>query len=249
MDIQAIAVIWYRDVIRFLRDRPQILGSIARPILWLLFVGFGLGAAFREVHGMPYIQFIFPGVVALNLLFASFLSAISIIWDREFGFLREILVAPIPRTSIALGKAASGATTAVLQGLIVLAFAPVVHVSISLAQLLASVGLMFALAFACTSIGILIASRMTSFEGFGVISNFIIMPMFVLSGAIFPVEGLPSWLAVFLHVNPMTYGVDGLRSILLGRHSFPLMVDVGFVVAFAALMLVCAVALFERGER
>ncbi len=249
MDLQAIAVIWYRDVIRFLRDRPQILGSIARPILWLLFVGFGLGAAFRQVHGMPYIQFIFPGVVALNLLFASFLSAISIIWDREFGFLREILVAPIPRTSIALGKAASGATTAVLQGLIVLAFAPVVHVAISPAQLLAAVGLMFALAFACTSIGILIASRMTSFEGFGVISNFIIMPMFVLSGAIFPVEGLPNWLAVFLHVNPMTYGVDGLRSILLGRHRFPLMVDVGFVVAFAALMLVCAVALFERGER
>ena len=247
MDFQAIAVIWYRDVLRFLRDKPQILGSLARPILWLLFVGFGLGAAFHEVQGISYIQFIFPGVIALNLLFASFLSAISIIWDREFGFLREILVAPIPRTSIALGKAASGATTAVLQGLIVLAFAPVVHVSVSLPQLAALLMLMFALAFACTSIGILIASHLTSFEGFGVISNFIIMPMFVLSGAIFPVEGLPRWLAFFLHLNPMTYGVDGLRFILLGRHSFPLATDLAFVVAFAALMLIGAVARFERG--
>lgn len=240
------AVMWLRDLTRFSRDRAQILGGLSRPLLWLVVLGAGMGPVVREIGQTRYMDFIFPGVIAINLLFAAFLSAISIIWDREFGFLKEILVAPISRTAIALGKAASGSTIAVIQGLIVVAFGPLVGVRLSLVQLVGMVLFMFIIAFACTSIGILLASKISSFEGFGVISNFIIMPMFFLSGAIFPIDSLPTWLDVLVRLNPMTYGVDGLRAIVLGVHTFPMWFDVGFMAGFATLMLAWAVRMFTR---
>lgn len=244
--MNGVAVIWLRDLTRFSRDRAQILGGLSRPLLWLLVLGAGLGAVVPRVGQARYMEFLFPGIIAINLLFASFLSAISIIWDREFGFLKEILVAPISRAAIALGKAASGSTIAVLQGLIVVAFGPLVGVWFSWGQLIGMIVFMFVIAFACTSIGILLASRISSFEGFGVISNFIVMPMFFLSGAIFPIDHLPTWLDLLVKVNPMTYGVDGLRAIILHAHEFPLLFDVGFMVGFALLMLIWAVRRFKQ---
>lgn len=244
-ELQAIATIWLRDLIRFSRDRAQILGALSRPLLWLLILGVGMGRVLPGVAGTNYLEFIFPGIIALNLLFASFLSAISIIWDREFGFLKEILVSPIRRSSVALAKAASGATIAVLQGLIVIAFVPFLGISLSLPELLKLIPFMFMLAFSCTSIGILIASRMTSFEGFGTISNFIIMPMFFLSGAVFPVDSLPVWMAALVRVNPVAYGVDGMRSIVLSVSSFGLLFDIVFVSSFALVTLLLAVVSFS----
>ena len=245
-ELYAMYTVWLRDLIRFRRDRTQILGSLARPLLWLIFLGVGMGPVFHSDLHVPYMHYIFPGIIAMNLLFASFLSAISIIWDREFGFLKEILVAPISRRSIAFGKAASGSTIAVLQGLIVVAFAPIVHVPLTIPILLLLLPSMFLIAFTCTSMGIVLASRMTSFEGFGTIANFVIMPMFFLSGGIFPLDRIPSWLKVLTHLNPLTYGVDQFRWILFGIHRFPIAFDLLFNLLFSALMLAMAIAMFKR---
>ena len=246
MDLYPIYTVWLRDVTRIRRDKPQILGSLARPILWLLFLGVGLGPVVQRPVHLPYMHFIFPGVIAMNLLFASFLSAISIIWDREFGFLKEMLAAPISRSAIAFGKAASGSTIALFQGFIVMAFAPLVGVSLSLREILLLIPSMFLIAFACTSMGLVLASRMTSFEGFGTIANFVIMPMFFLSGAIFPIDQLPVWMSFLVHLNPLTYGVDQMRWILLGVHQFPLLFDLSFNLLFSLAMVTSAIFMFQK---
>ena len=246
MDLYSIYTVWLRDVTRIRRDKPQILGSLARPVLWLLFLGVGLGPVVQRPSHLPYMHFIFPGVIAMNLLFASFLSAISIIWDREFGFLKEMLVAPISRSAIAFGKAASGSTIALFQGFVVMAFAPLVGVSLSMKEILFLVPSMFLIAFACTSMGIALASRMTSFEGFGTVANFVIMPMFFLSGAIFPIDQLPVWMSFLVHLNPLTYGVDQMRWILLGVHHFPLAFDLCFNLLFSMAMIATAIFMFKK---
>lgn len=199
-----------------------------------------------NVHGISYTHYIFPGIIAMNLIFSAMQSTISIIWDREFGFLREILVAPIPRSSIVLGKALSGATIAFIEGLFVLAFAPVIKISIPLVNLALLLPLMFLIGFVCTTLGIMIAARMTSFEGFGVISNFVIMPMFFLSGAMFPVDNLPHWISFVIRINPLTYGVDLLRWNTLGIQTFPLYIDFMFLVLFSFIMLSIGVYEFSK---
>ena len=246
MDFDALCMIWRRDLIRHFRDRVRLLGSVTRPVLWLLIMGTGLRAAFN-VAGVSYTHFIFPGIIAMNLIFAAMQSTISIIWDREFGFLREILVAPIPRSSIVLGKALSGSTVAFIEGLFVLAFAPVIKINIPLVHLLLLLPLMFLIAFVCTSLGIVIAARMTSFEGFGVISNFIIMPMFFLSGAMFPIDNLPHWISFFIRLNPLTYGVDLLRRVTLDIKVFSIYIDFLYLSVFALVML--SIGVFEFNKR
>lgn len=246
MDFDAVRMIWMRDIIRHFRDKIRLLGSITRPILWLLIMGTGLRAAFN-VHGIPYTHFIFPGIIAMNLIFAAMQSTISIIWDREFGFLREILVAPIPRSSIVLGKALSGATVAFVEGLFVLLFAVFIKIHIPFVNILLLLPLMFLIAFACTSLGIAIAARMTSFEGFGVISNFVIMPMFFLSGAMFPIDNLPHWINFIVRFNPLTYGVDLLRWNILGMRIFPLYINFLFLIIFSFIML--SISVFEFSKR
>jgi len=209
-------------------------------------MGTGLRAAFN-VHGISYTHFIFPGIIAMNLIFAAMISTISIIWDREFGFLREILVAPIPRSSIVLGKTLSGSTVAFIEGIFVLAFAPFIKINIHLVNLLLLLPLMFLIAFVCTSMGIVIAARMTSFEGFGVISNFVIMPMFFLSGAMFPIDNLPHWISFVIRLNPLTYGVDLLRWNTLGIKTFSLYIDFLFLIIFSFIML--SIGIFEFSKR
>jgi len=246
MDFDAIRMIWLRDLIRHFRDKVRLLGSITRPVLWLLIMGTGLRAAFN-VAGISYTHFIFPGIIAMNLIFSAMQSTISIIWDREFGFLREILVAPIPRSSIVLGKALSGSTVAFIEGLFVLVFAPFIKINIPLVNLLLLLPLMFLIAFVCTALGIVIAARMTSFEGFGVISNFVIMPMFFLSGAMFPIDNLPHWINFIIRLNPLTYGVDLLRWNTLGIKTFALYIDFLFLAIFSFIML--AIGVFEFSKR
>jgi len=182
----------------------------------------------------------------MNLIFSAMQSTISIIWDREFGFLREILVAPIPRSSIVLGKALSGSTVAFIEGLFVLAFAPFIKINIPLANLFLFLPLMFLIGFVCTTLGIVIAARMTSFEGFGVISNFVIMPMFFLSGAMFSIDNLPHWISFVIRINPLTYGVDLLRWNTLGIKTFPLYIDFMFLAVFSIIMLGIGVFEFSK---
>lgn len=239
-------IIWQRDIKRMLRDKHQFYGSFARPVLWLLVLGMGLRPVFKDNGGVDYLQFIFPGIVAMSLIFSAMWSGISIIWDREFGFLKEILVAPIPRTSIVTGKIMGGATQAMVQGGITLLFAPLIGVKITIAGFFALLGIMLIISFALSSMGIALASRIYSYEGFGTISNFVIMPLFFLSGAVYPVQTLPSWLKVIVSLNPVTYGVDLMRGAVLGVFQFPIFLDLLYITGFGLIMALLAVFLFRR---
>jgi len=246
LDPQAVWMIWQRDLVRFRRQPTRLYGSIVRSVVWLFALGLGLRQSFVPVSGMNYTQFIFPGVISMALIFASLQSAISVIWDREFGFLKEVMVAPIPRSSLLLGKALGGASTATLQGIVVLLFAPLAGVPLTPVSVLEGVALMFLTSIAMTSLGLVIAVRMTDFEGFGSIQNMVVMPMFLLSGAMFPTQGLPVWLTAFLLANPLSYGVSAVRGVLLDYYTRPLLLDVAVLSVFSLAMLSIALWLLER---
>ena len=181
---------WRREMLRYVRDRSQLFGGFSRTVLWLIILGFGLGAALREIEGYTYAQYILPGVITLNILFASLQSAIALVWDREVGLLREVLVSPAPMLSVSLGKILGGATIALIQGSIPLLFAPLIGVRLSVLNLLLAWAVMFSMGITMTGFGVIIASRMKTFEGFGSISNGIIQPLYFLSGSIFPLKGV-----------------------------------------------------------
>lgn len=202
-NFRVTAVMWRREMVRYFRERSQPLGGLSRTILWLLILGFGLGAALREIEGYTYSQYILPGVITLNVLFASLQAAIGIVWDREVGILREVLVSPAPMLSVALGKLLGGASISVVQGTIPLLFAPIVGVRLTVTNVLLSWLIIFSMGLLITALGVIIASRMKTFEGFGSISNGIIQPLYFLSGSIFPLRGIiggtgfldiPDWL-------------------------------------------------------
>ncbi|MEO0070197.1 MAG: ABC transporter permease [candidate division WOR-3 bacterium] len=248
IDIACIYMVWLRDVIRYFREKSQFYGSMTRPVLWLFILGLGLRGGYQQVGNVNYTQFIFPGIVAMTSIFTSIQSAISIIWDREFGFLKEILVAPVPRTSIVIGKGFAGTTLSLIQGCIVLLLAPLVKVKLPLINILPLLIVMAIMSFALTGIGIVIAARMTSFQGFGTIMNFVIMPMWFLSGALFPMKGIPWWLNILVRINPLTYGVDLVRRLVLGFSFYPLWFDLGFLFIFSIITTAAAVYFFNRGE-
>lgn len=179
-----------REILRYVRDRSQIFGGFSRTVLWLVILGFGLGASFRDIEGYTYAQYVFPGVITLNILFAALQSAVALVWDREVGLLREVLVSPASMFSVALGKLLGGALTSVVQGSIPLLFAPVVGVQLGLSQILLGWGVMFLLGLSIMGLGVFMAARMKTFEGFGSISNGIIQPLYFLSGSIFPLKGI-----------------------------------------------------------
>jgi len=185
-----VAVMWKRELLRYRRDRSQIFGAVSRTVLWLLILGFGLGAALREIEGYSYAQYILPGVITLNILFAALQSAVAIVWDREVGLLREVMVSPAPILSVTLGKMLGGATIAVVQGSIPLIVAPFIGVSIGFTTLLLAWLVMFMMGLGLTALGLVLASRLKTFEGFGAISNGVIQPLYFLSGSIFPLRGV-----------------------------------------------------------
>ena len=249
--------IWLREVKRAIRDRGQFVGGVSRPILWVLILGIGLNPYFRgEVYGevrfvvpYTYLQFIFPAVIALNIMYTSVQSAVSTIWDREFGFLREILVSPMPRFTILLGKILGGTTVAMFHGCLVLALASFADISLAAADLGRGLGYMFLLAFGLTSLGVVIANRIRSFEGFGVFSNAVILPLYFTSSSIFPLDPsltaaqtkvvYPEWLVMMVQWNPFTYAVDALRGAFIHFNQFdpklgPIVL-VGMAVLFFAI--------------
>ena len=248
--------IWLREVKRAIRDRGQLIGGISRPILWVLILGIGLNPYFRgEVYGettfvvpFTYLQFIFPAVVVLNILFTSVQSAVSVIWDREFGFLREVLVSPMSRGTVLLGKVLGGATVAVFHGCLVLLLARFADVSLTWLDTLKALALMAMLAFALTSLGVVIANRIRSFEGFGVFSNAVILPLYFTSSSIFPLDPAltgaqtrvvyPEWLVTIVEWNPLTYAVDALRGVLIDYNQFDPRLGI-------AIMAIAGVVLFS----
>jgi len=190
LDARVVWVMWWRELLRYRRDRSQLFGGLSRTVLWLIILGFGLGAALRQIEGYSYAQYILPGVVTLNVLFASLQSAIALVWDKQVGLLREVLVSPAPMLSVALGKLLGGATVATVQGSIPLLFAPLIGVELTPVKLLLAWAVMFAMGILLTAFGVVLASRMRTFEGFGSISNGIIQPLYFLSGSIFPLKGV-----------------------------------------------------------
>jgi ABC-2 type transport system permease protein len=246
---EAVYGIWLRELKKFWRERSRLWGGVARPILWLLILGTGLRGAVssRALNGASdYTQYIFPGVLGLTLIFSALQSAISIIWDREFGFLKEVLAAPVPRMSIVFGKSLGGATQATLQGMITMLFAPLIGLWFAPLTIVLIIAVMFVISFALTVLGVVIASQMTSFEGFGTISNFVVMPMYFLSGAIYPLDNAPAWIKIASTVNPLSYGVDALRHLTIGVGSFQPGFDMLFLAGFSIVMSVVALFMFKR---
>jgi ABC-2 type transport system permease protein len=245
-NLKAVYVISYREFKKFVRERSRLMGTMARPILWLFMMGGGLSQMVKPEGGISYIQFLFPGIIGMTILFASIFSAISIVWDREFGFLKEILVAPISRFSIVFGKAMAGTTISMVQVLIMVMFIPFLGISITFTQFLLLIFCAGLLAFALTSFGILVAARMSSYEGFNIIMNFLVMPMLFLSGALYPVKRLPPVLKELTHVNPLTYGVDALRNALSLGPEYPLSLDLLVIAGFLVVAVTLANYSFRK---
>ncbi len=245
---KAVYVICLRDIRRFFREKSQVIGSVARPALWLVIMGTGFNTIFRAQAGTAdtYSQFLFPGIIGMTVLFTSVFSAVSVIWDRQFGFLREILVAPVSRTSIAVGKTLSGCLQSMIQGGIILGLSFLVNVHLTVVMIIQVFALIFLASFALSSLGLLIASRMESFEGFNLIMNFLVMPMFLLSGAFFPAQGLPVWIRSIVTINPLSYAVDALRGVILGVYEHTLATDILFMAGFAVIMTAAAVTAFNK---
>ena len=210
-------VIAYRDLLRFVQERARLISSFAMPLLFLVIFGAGFSRVIGNLTpGVDFIQFIYPGIIAMTVLMGSLMSGLSVVWDREFGFLREVLVAPLSRTGIVLGKAGGTALIALGQGLIMLVLAPFVGVNLSPMMVLKLVPLLIIVSVSLSGLGILIASRMRSQQGFQMLVQIIIMPLVFLSGVFFPVNNVPAWLEVISKINPLTYGVDAIRQVFLG---------------------------------
>ncbi len=259
-ELKGVYTIWFRDVLRFVRDRARVVASLAQPLLFLFVLGYGLAPSVSTLAAgnLSFTQFVFPGILGMTVLFTAIFSAVSIVWDREFGFLKAVMVAPVSRTAVALGKVAGGSTVAILQAVIILLLAPAIGIWLAWDQYLLLLGLMLLLAAVMTSFGILVAARQRTIESFQVIMNFLLLPMFFLSGALFPLVDAPGWMKVLATIDPVTYGVDALRQVAL-RSSVPpeflqtiilhpLLMDVAILVGFGVLFLVPAIWLFGRQD-
>jgi ABC-2 type transport system permease protein len=217
--LTTIYAIWLRESLTFWREKGRIAAMVGQPLLYLLILGNGItaGMNLKSAGTVGYIQFLYPGVIAMSILFTSIFSAISIIWDREFGFLKEVLVAPVPRWAVAIGKAFGGATVAVVQTVILIAMAPLVGISLSPLIVLNLLWLGFLMSIAVTSLGIVVASRMASMQSFQMVMNFLVMPIYFLSGAMFPLTSAPPVLQWLMRLDPLTYGVDAIRNVVFSN--------------------------------
>jgi ABC-2 type transport system permease protein len=250
MNLKVIYILWLRQLKRYFRSRSRIIGSLGQPLLFLLAFGFGFGPVYARAGGGNYIQFLAPGIIAMSILFTSIFSGMEMIWDRQFGFLKETLVAPVSRFSIILGRTLGGATVAVLQGLIVLVLSILVGFRpASLSGLLLTLVFMVLTAIVFAALGSAIASLLQDMQGFQLIMNFLVMPLFFLSGALFPLQGVPRGIEIAALINPLSYGVDGIRSSLLAApSSWSLPLDLILLTLLALFSLTVGSILFRRIE-
>ncbi|MGH7693085.1 MAG: ABC transporter permease [Candidatus Dormibacteria bacterium] len=264
-DLRALWVVWKRELIRFSRNRMRIVTSLAQPVLFLFILGTGLSTIIPSADHFDFRTFMFPGVLGMTVLFTSIFSAISIVWDREFGFLREMLVAPVHRWTLVLGKCLGGATVATIQGAIMLALAGLVGVPYNPQMLLVLLLEMMLTAFALTAFGVMLAARMSDVQSFQVVTQLFVLPMFFLSGAVFPITKLPAWLGVLSKLDPLSYAVDPLRKAVFsslsippaiertfnpgvswGSWELPVGIEVGLVALAAVAMLAVAIRQFSK---
>jgi ABC-2 type transport system permease protein len=267
-EFRGVRIVWQRELIRFLQDRPRIVVGLVQPVLFLFVLGTGLSRlAAGSTGGLNLRTFMFPGVVAMSTMFTALFSAASIVWDREFGFLREMLVAPISRASIVIGKCLGGATVATMQGLVILALAGTVGVPYAPTLIATLVLELLVLSFTLTSLGVLLAARIKQIQSFFALMQLLVLPMFFLSGALYPLRNLPTWLHVLTLIDPLTYAVDPMRQavfahlhaspvaaaalnpgITWGSWRVPVMLEVAIVLALGVAMLGVAIVQFRRAE-
>jgi len=244
--MNTIYVLWLRQLKRYSRSRARIIASLGQPLLYLLGLGFGFSHVFEKAGQGNYIQFLSPGMVAMTILFTSIFSGIELIFDRQFGFLKEMLVAPVPRLLIMIGRTLGGATVAMIQGLIVAVICLFAGFRPSFASIPAALVFMLLMAILFTALGTAIASVLSDFQGFQMIMNFLVMPIFFLSGALFPLNNVPVPMAVLAAIDPLSYGVDGLRTALIGTSHFGMSLDFLVLVVLSAVFLVIGGRLFSR---
>ena len=268
-DLRAISIVWRRELIRFRSDRLRAITSLVQPVLFLFVLGTGLSGL--ASHGLPsgidFKTFIYPGVLAMSVLFTAIFSAASIVWDREFGFLREMLVAPVSRSAIVIGKCLGGATVSTFQGILILALAGLAHVPYDPVLFLILIGELLLLSFTLTAFGVMMAARITQIQAFMALTQMLVMPLFFLSGALYPLNGLPGWLTVLTRLNPLTYIVAPMRHAVFSHLNIPpemvnalspgltwfgwpvpVGVSLGIVAVMGATMLGIAIAEFQRTE-
>lgn len=245
--MMAVYILWLRQIKRYWRSKSRIIGSLGQPILFLVALGFGMGPVFAKAGQGDYISFLAPGVIAQAILFMAIFSGIELIWDKEFGFIKETLAAPVSRLEIMIGRTLGGATIATVQGMLVLALTFLVGFRpISFALLPYAFLIMFFISLLYTALGTAIASALQDFHGFQLIMNFLVMPSFFLSGALFPLSNAPGLLKNISQANPLTYGVDALRQVLTGAVNFGLTMDFLVLGSVAAFFLVLGSYLFSR---
>ena len=245
--MSAIYILWLREVKRYFRSRARIVGALGQPLLFLLALGFGLGPVFQRAGQGNYFQFLTPGVIAQGVLFTSIFGGIQIIWDKQFGFLKETLVAPVSRIQIVLGKVTGGATVALFQGVFIFVLAFIFGFRPSTMFLLPlSIFIMILIALFFNGLGTAIASFLDDMQGFQLIMNFLVMPFFFLSGALFPLNGLPQVLKIITAIDPLTYGVDALRGTLTGASHFPLLTDITVLMVLSIVVLAIGSYLFSK---
>jgi len=261
---RATWVVAYRELLRFIQERSRMISSFAMPLLFLVIFGAGFNRLIGVMTpGVDFIQFMYPGIIAMTVLMNSVMSGLSVVWDREFGFLKEILVAPLGRSGIVMGKAVGSATVAVMQGIIMLVLAPILGVSLTPLMVVELIPLLILLSVSLSGLGILVASRMRSQQGFQLTVQIIIFPLIFLSGVFFPVNNVPTWMAVISKVNPLTYGVDAIRQLFLRGtveqgadiigvtvfgHTMTILEDVLIVAIFGIVLFSVAAWSFSRQE-
>ena len=244
-----VYIMWLRQIKRYWRSKARIFGSLAQPILFLVALGFGFGPIFQAAGGGNYIEFLAPGIIAMSILFTAMFNGIEIIWDRQFGFLKETLVAPVSRYKIMLGRTLGGATVAVIQGLLVLIISLFIGFRpVSIPLILVAFVFMFLIAILFTALGTAIASKLEDMQAFQLIMNFIIMPLFFLSGALFPLDSLPNALKIVTSLNPLSYGVDGIRGTLTGVSHLGIFTDFYILISVCFIITVIGSYLFSKIE-
>lgn len=245
--MSTIYILWLRQLKRYFRSKSRIIGSLGQPILFLLALGYGLGPVFEKAGQGNYVNFMAPGVIAMSILFMAVFGGIEIIWDRQFGFLKETLVAPVSRTNIMIGRTLGGATVALLQGVIIFLITLIAGFRPeSLAGLPMAFFFMVLISILFTALGTGIACTLEDMQAFPIIMNFLVMPLFFLSGALFPLNGLPGPIAVITRLDPLSYGVDGLRGALIGTIQFGYTTDIAVIVIVSAVLLMIGSWLFSR---
>jgi len=247
--MNTVYTLWVRQLKRYIRSRSRMIGSLGQPLLFLIALGFGFGPIFRKAGGGNYIDFLAPGVIAQGILFTAVFSGIELIWDRQFGFLKETLVAPVSRFSIMIGRTLGGATIATTQGIIVFLLTLFIgfHVQ-NLYSIPLAILIMFLMALFFTALGTAIASLLQDFRGFQLIMNFLVMPLFFLSGALFPLNLAPEFLSLISTFDPLSYGVDGLRDVLVGTTHFGLATDLSVLSVLTTIVIIIGSYFFSRIE-